>query len=210
MNNDDLFESRAPSAPRQPRPAIINPCSSDRGIQAILDHAATGDTAVLLAVRNLLKKQEYIDRLGDLASIALERLIRTAAGDNLAVQEGIRTKYGQIRAQLLADCDAGLPTKAVAEKYSVSRAWVRRLKQRRREDGRIEPRSTRNKRVRTLDAHLDRLRELIAATPDLTLEELREELGVTVAIGTMWAAVARLGMTVKKKRIAPRSKTART
>jgi transposase len=115
-----------------------------------------------------------------------------------------------LRKRVLQDCDAGLPTKAVAEKYSVSRAWVRRLKQRRREDGRIEPRSTRNKRVRTLDAHLDRLRELIAATPDLTLEELREELGVTVAIGTMWAAVARLGMTVKKKRIAPRSKTART
>ena len=115
-----------------------------------------------------------------------------------------------LRERVLKDCDAGLPTKAVAEKYSVSKAWVRRLKQRRREDGRIAPRSSRNNRVRKLDAHLDRLRELITARPDLTLAELREKLGVAVAIGTLWAAVARLGLTVKKKSIGPPSKIVRT
>ena len=87
----------------------------------------------------------------------------------------------------------------MAEKYSVSPSWVRRLKQRKREDGRTEPRPSRNKRVPKLAGHADRIRELIAATPDLTLAELRDRLGVAVALATLWAAVAKLGLTVKKK-----------
>ena len=45
-----------------------------------------------------------------------------------------------LRKRVLADSDAGLPTKQVAEKYGVSRTWVRSLKQRRRETGEIAPR----------------------------------------------------------------------
>ncbi|MEM8739184.1 MAG: hypothetical protein AAGG38_12010 [Planctomycetota bacterium] len=40
-----------------------------------------------------------------------------------------------LRPRVIGDCDAGLPTKQVALKYSVSPAWVRRLKQHRRERG---------------------------------------------------------------------------
>ncbi len=45
-----------------------------------------------------------------------------------------------LRKRVLAACDAGQSTKKVAEQFDVSPAWVRRLKQRRREDGSIEPR----------------------------------------------------------------------
>ena len=45
-----------------------------------------------------------------------------------------------LRKRVLADSDAGMPTKQVAEKYGVSGAWVRWLKQRRRETGEIAPR----------------------------------------------------------------------
>ena len=38
-----------------------------------------------------------------------------------------------LRTRVLAACDAGKKTKQVAEQFSVSPAWVRRLKQRRRE-----------------------------------------------------------------------------
>ena len=44
-----------------------------------------------------------------------------------------------LRKRVLASCDAGHKTKQVAELYGVSPAWVRRLKQRRRELGTIEP-----------------------------------------------------------------------
>lgn len=107
-----------------------------------------------------------------------------------------------LRERVLKDCDAGSDTEAVAETFSVSASWVRRLKQRRREGGgggAPAPKSPRNKRVPKLDAHADRIREVIAATPDLTLAEIRAKLGLAVALATLWAAVARLGLTVKKK-----------
>jgi transposase len=115
-----------------------------------------------------------------------------------------------LRERVLKDCDAGTGTKAVAAKFSVSPSWVRRLKQRRREDGSVAPRSPRNTRVPKLDAHADRIRALIAATPDMTLAELRAALGVTAAVGTLWAAVAKLGLTVKKKSSGRPSRTGRT
>ncbi len=45
-----------------------------------------------------------------------------------------------LRTRALRDSDAGLPSKDVAAKYAVSRAWVDRLKQRRRETGQVTPR----------------------------------------------------------------------
>ena len=45
-----------------------------------------------------------------------------------------------LRLRVLRDADAGLPSDELAEKYSVSRAWVDRLKQRRRETGEVAPR----------------------------------------------------------------------
>ena len=45
-----------------------------------------------------------------------------------------------LRSRVIGDCDAGLGTKEVAEKYKVSQSWVRKLKQIRRETGQIGPR----------------------------------------------------------------------
>jgi transposase len=114
-----------------------------------------------------------------------------------------------LRERVLKDCDAGLGTKAVAEKFSVSESWVRRLKQRRKA-GQTAPKSPRNNRTPKLAAYADTIRGLIAATPDLTLAEIRARLGVTAALATVWAAVAGLGLTVKKKSAGRPSRTART
>jgi transposase len=45
-----------------------------------------------------------------------------------------------LRTRVRHDSEAGMRSKEVAAKYSVSRAWVDRLKQRRRETGEIAPR----------------------------------------------------------------------
>ena len=42
-----------------------------------------------------------------------------------------------LRTRVLADWDAGMKAEEVAAKYRVSRAWVHRLVQRRRETGEI-------------------------------------------------------------------------
>lgn len=112
-----------------------------------------------------------------------------------------------LRQRVLADCDRGLGTRVVATKYAVSESWVRRLQQRRRDCGEVAPRPQQHGPRPSWDAYADRLRAAIAATPDATLPELRDQLGLTVALSTLWRAVAALGLSVKKKASAPRSKT---
>jgi transposase len=112
-----------------------------------------------------------------------------------------------LRKRVLADCDAGLRTKPVAEKYGVSRTWVRWLKQRRRETGNITPGKSPG-RPRKIDR--DQLQRLVAAYPDATLLELRDRLGVACAPTTIWMALAALQITFKKKRSTRRNKRVRT
>lgn len=103
-----------------------------------------------------------------------------------------------LRTRVLAALDAGDPTAAVAARFSVSRSWVRRLAQRRRENHEVAPR-TRAPRVSRPVEHHPRIRELLAAGADRTLAELRAELGVAVALSTLWVAVRSLGYTFKKR-----------
>src|SRR4029450_2321379 len=104
-----------------------------------------------------------------------------------------------LRERVLLDCDAGLATQQVANKYRVSTAWVRRLKQRRRQAGEGAPRPPRTPRQPRLAPPAPRIRQAIDAAPDLTLQEIKDQLGLTVSLSTLWAAVRGLGPTVKKK-----------
>ena len=110
-----------------------------------------------------------------------------------------------LRERVLRDSDAGLPSGAVAEKYDVSRAWVDRLKQRRRETGEVAPRAQRYGPHLKLGPHLHRLVDLIREQPDRTLTELQEALGLSASLATIWRAVKQLGFTVKKN--GPRLRT---
>lgn len=87
---------------------------------------------------------------------------------------------------------------AIAAKYEVSRAWVHRLIQRRRETGSLAPRKQTKFRSRVLAGQEGRLAALILAQPDATLAELREALPTTAALSTLWLEIDRLGLTVKK------------
>lgn len=115
-----------------------------------------------------------------------------------------------LRQRILDDCDRGLTTRAVATKYRVSESWVRRLKQRRRLNGEITARSAVPGPKPSWDAYADRLRQALRQTPDATLSELRDQLQLTVALSTLWRAVAALGLSVKKKSRGRRSKTGPT
>jgi transposase len=102
------------------------------------------------------------------------------------------------RQRVLADCDKGLGTRAAATKYSVSASWVRRLQQRRRQIGELAPRVPDAGPEPSWHAYADRMRAAVAQTSDATLEELRDQLGLTVALSTLWRAVTALGLSVKK------------
>lgn len=104
-----------------------------------------------------------------------------------------------LRKRVLRAWDSGLDADSVAAKYEVSRAWVHRLVQRRRESGSIEPRQQTKFRSRVLSRQQEeRLGALITARPDATLAELREALPTTAALTTLWRTIGRLGYTVKK------------
>lgn len=107
-----------------------------------------------------------------------------------------------LRSRVLRDLDAGLASKDVAQKYSVSRSWVDRVRQRRREHGEIAPRvQTRFRRRALTAAQEHRLGVLLASRPDATLAELQQALPTTAALSTLWRTLDRLGLTFKKNRL---------
>jgi len=113
-----------------------------------------------------------------------------------------------LRKRVLRAWDAGMDAESVAAKYEVSRAWVHRLVQRRRETGSIAPRKQTKFRRRVLADHETRLAALIAARPDATLAELRDALPTSAALSTLWEAIDRLRLTIKKNRTRRRTTTA--
>jgi transposase len=104
----------------------------------------------------------------------------------------------ELRERVLADCDAGENTHSVALKHKVSKAWVRRLKQRHRESGEVGPRRPIKKTPPKWHAYADRLIRLVEQQSDLTLRELRERLSVEVSLQTLSVALRRLKYTLKK------------
>lgn len=113
-----------------------------------------------------------------------------------------------LRRRVLWDIDEKMTTQAVASKHRVSRSWVRRLKQRRREHGEIAPRSSGVPSGSKLEPYRDRLHELVDSQPDATLAELAESLPVKVSLPTLSRALGELRLTLKKSRSTPRSRTA--
>jgi transposase len=99
----------------------------------------------------------------------------------------------------------------VAEQFNCSESWVRRLIQRRRESGSLDPlplKLPNNNKLSEKD--LKRIAELIRRTPDMTLAELAAALDDKVSVPTVWRATQALGLPLKKSPCMPLNKTART
>jgi transposase len=88
----------------------------------------------------------------------------------------------------------------VAEMFGCSASWVRRLIQRRRQSGSLEPLPSKLPDNSKLDDEdLEKLRQLIANGPDMTLAELAEALGNKVSVPTVWRATQAMKLPLKKK-----------
>ncbi len=118
-----------------------------------------------------------------------------------------------LRKRVLTACDGGKGTKEVAELFSVSPAWVRRLKQRRREDGTIEPRPIPGGKPKLDQAARDKVLQMVTDKPDSTLHQLRErieqELNVHISIGALWETLRQMKLSFKKSRRTPASSRVR-
>jgi transposase len=105
-----------------------------------------------------------------------------------------------LRTRVLADREAGMPTKEVAAKFCVSESWVNRIVQRRRETGEIAPRQQKVFKKQAFAGREHELQTLVAAKPDLTLAELRDDLQSSASLSSLWRALDRLRLTFKKNR----------
>lgn len=114
-----------------------------------------------------------------------------------------------LRTRVLEDWDAGLAAKELAAKFRVSRSWVNRLVQRRRETGELEPRPQKVFKKQAFAGQEDQLRALVAARPDQTLAELRDALRSSASLSSVWRALDRLQLTVKKNGTRRRTTPAR-
>lgn len=108
-----------------------------------------------------------------------------------------------IRKQIVKKYQAGLDTEDIAADYGFCIAGVRRVWQRFRETGSVEPRRGQVGRKPRLDAAaLEKLTEQVQHRPDATLAQLREAVGVVADLSIYCRALKKLGLTLKKKSIA--------
>lgn len=124
----------------------------------------------------------------------------------------MQTYSMDLRQRVVAACDEGLETRVeIAERFSVSESWIRRLLQRRRESGSIAPKPHGGGQPPAFDTQAaQRLRRAVAATPDATLKELAQASRVACSLSAVDRALRRLGITRKKSRFGPPSRTGRT
>jgi transposase len=102
----------------------------------------------------------------------------------------------EFRHEVLAACDAGGQTKAVAEQFGVSTAWVRRIKQERRELGKTAPSTTR-RRTPNWIKEAEQIQAVIAQSRDLTLDELKARLQTSLSRSTLCRALQKPKLTKK-------------
>ena len=102
-------------------------------------------------------------------------------------------------------------TKEIAELFGVSRSGTRRVKQRLRERGTLDPLPRRAGRKPKLTSDLARqIREHVAAHADATREEVKRSLGLAVSVQTVGEWLRKLGLVLKKSHCTPPSRTGPT
>jgi transposase len=118
----------------------------------------------------------------------------------------MKTYSMDLRERVLEDSKS-MGTLEVANKYRVSQAWVRRLKQRFRETGELGPKKKRRGPVPAAVVYADRIRDAVQEAKDATLDELCARFGLPMSRATLGRALLVLGLTRKKSRSEPASKT---
>ena len=111
----------------------------------------------------------------------------------------------EFRRDVLAACDAGEGTSAVAKRFGACESWVRRVKQERRETGKVEAARTRDRRP-DWEPYSDDIRNFVAEHPDAYLREIAAALPRKFVLSTICTALKRLGLSRKKRRSPPASR----
>ncbi|HAO80715.1 MAG TPA: hypothetical protein DCQ92_17435 [Verrucomicrobia subdivision 3 bacterium] len=124
----------------------------------------------------------------------------------------MKTLSLDLRERILTSYDREAGTReTVAARYRVSLGMVKKLLQQRWRIGQIGAQHHRSGRKPMIVArHHRQLRVLLDQQADLTLKELRAATGLACSLPAIHYALAKLGLTYKKRRSAPASQAAQT
>lgn len=117
-----------------------------------------------------------------------------------------------LRSRIVAVVESGVSRNAAARQFAVSVSCVVKLVQRFRRTGSVSP-GPRGKKPYSLEGHEALVRELVAARPDLTLDELHQAIGdhgLQVGRSSVNRFLRVCGLTLKKSRFVPPSSSGRT
>ena len=116
-----------------------------------------------------------------------------------------------VRKRIVELYEQDYSTSEIAEVFGVCESGVRRVRQRLRERGTLDPlpRTCGRKPMMTADVERQ-IRAHVAARPDATRDEVRAALGLRVSLQSISKWFKRLGLPLKKSPCAPRSRTVRT
>jgi transposase len=113
-----------------------------------------------------------------------------------------------VRKRIIELYEQDYSTSEIAEVFGVCESGVRRVRQRLRERGTLDPLPRTCGRRPMMTAQVQRqIREQIAAHPDATRQEIRSTLGLSVSLQSISKWFKRLGLPLKKSRCTPRSRT---
>ena len=118
----------------------------------------------------------------------------------------------EVRKKILKARSSGLKIAEISRAYLVSESAISRLLRLERDTGSIAPRTNlRGRKPSLSSAQLEEMRELIIAQPDITLEEIRETMGLEIKKSRISVIVReKLGFRYKKRRYTPASESVPT
>ena len=121
----------------------------------------------------------------------------------------MRAYSADLRKRVVDDGDTGTGTTAVAQKYSVSESWARRLKQRRRGTGRTDPSPQRHGPEPGWEPRARKIRAAVAGAPDPALKEYIQRYALPTSESARARGLAAPGPWRKKSRSGRPSRIAR-
>lgn len=118
----------------------------------------------------------------------------------------------EVRKKIIEARGKGIRVADICNTYSVGKSAVYDLLKQESETGDITPRTyLRGRKSLLTEADLYAIDQMIQAQSDITLEEIKEELGLCVSISTIsWDIRHRLGYRYKKRQYTPASGSDRT
>ncbi len=118
-----------------------------------------------------------------------------------------------LRQRIVSAYETGATNKKeLSRRFGVSYGAVRNLLSLWKENGDVAPRygNCMGRPRKIGDAEELRLRELVTHRPDMTLVELRDAAGLDCTPEAVHYALKRMGMSLKKRRSVPASRTGKT